>query len=870
MTLSSGTRLGPYEILSPLGAGGMGEVYRARDPKLGREIAVKVLPGDVASDSARRQRFEQEARSASALNHPNILTIHDIAEADGTLYIAMELVDGKTLRELIVSGDPLPTRKLLDIAVQTADGLSKAHAAGIVHRDLKPENLMISRDGFVKILDFGLAKLTEVAAPDASILPTAIAAPTEPGTVMGTAGYMSPEQASGQPVDFRSDQFSFGSILYEMATGQRAFQRKTGAETLAAIIREEPEPIGQLAPRSPAPARWITERCLAKDPEERYVSTKDLARDLRSIRDHLSETSASGGMAAGEPARRRSRAIELALVGLGVVGAAFFAGVVFERRVAKVEPPTFHQLTFRRGPIWSARFGSDGKTILYSASWDGRPTEIFVSSPESPESKPFGLPGADILAVASTGEIAVLLGSHFSGPFTNGGTLARLSATGVGAPREVLEGVEFADWSPDGKELAVVRRVGDQRRLEYPIGKTLYETAGWIADPRVSRRDGRIAFIDHPVSDDDGGLVAFVDGSGRKTALTSLFSTARGLAWSPDGSEIWFTADEAGGNRALYAVSLSGQRRLLARVTGSMTIQDIAPDGRTLVAHGQETVGLVALAPGETKERDLSWLDWSLGNELSRDGKLVAFSETGEAGGADYSAYVRATDGSPAVRLGEGGIVALSPDAKWALTLLHSTAEAQLVLYPVGAGQPKPVPLPGLKVVNATFLPDGRHFLAAAAEEGHRSRIYLVDLEGGKPRALTAEGCIAIARIPNDGKQFVTRCSDGKTSEMKTYVYSIEGREPIPVSGLAPNDFVIGWTNQAGTVYVRRGMIPSPAHIDRLDITTGRTEPWKDLAPSDTAGITQTYIVGILPDGKAYAYSYTRLLSSLYLVKGLK
>ncbi len=276
-----GTKLGPYEILAPLGAGGMGEVYRARDAKLGREIAIKVLSGATASDPDRRQRFELEARAASALNHPNILTVHDVGEADGTVYIAMELVDGKTLRELVASGEPLPTKKLLDVAAQTAEGLAKAHAAGIVHRDLKPENLMVSKDGYVKILDFGLAKLTETAAPGRSpVAPTAIAAPTEPGTVMGTAGYMSPEQASGQPVDYRSDQFSLGAILYEMATGKRAFQRKTGAETLVAIIREEPEPIAQLAPKAPAPVRWIVERCLAKDPDERYASTRDLAREI--------------------------------------------------------------------------------------------------------------------------------------------------------------------------------------------------------------------------------------------------------------------------------------------------------------------------------------------------------------------------------------------------------------------------------------------------------------------------------------------------------------------------------------------------------------------------------------------------------------
>ena len=409
MTLATGSRLGPYEIVAPIGAGGMGEVYRAKDAKLGREIAVKVLPSATASDPDRRQRFEMEARSASALNHPNILTIYDIGETDGILYIAMELVEGKTLRELVASGEPVPTKKLLDVAVQTAEGLAKAHAAGIVHRDLKPENIMVSKDGFAKILDFGLAKLTETTTQDASVAPTAIAAPTQPGTVMGTAGYMSPEQASGQAVDFHSDQFTLGAILYEMATGKRAFQRKTGAETLVSIIREEPEPLSQLAPKAPAPVRWIIERLLAKDPEERYASTKDLARDLKSVRDHLSETSGSGGLEAAEPAKARRRgwllpALLALFVGTGL-GFLVRAGLVGK----PAAPIQFRRLTYQRGRIVAARFAPDGQTIVYSAAWGGRPVEMFSTRADIAESRSFGIPGAVVLSVSSTGELAVAM-----------------------------------------------------------------------------------------------------------------------------------------------------------------------------------------------------------------------------------------------------------------------------------------------------------------------------------------------------------------------------------------------------------------------------------------------------------------------------
>src|SRR6266496_3471221 len=248
----------------------MGEVYRARDPRLGREVALKVLPEEVSSDRDRLSRFEQEARAASALNHPNIITIYEIGRADANSFIAMELVEGKTLRELALPG-PLSIRRAIGIAAQVSEGLAKAHAVGIVHRDLKPENVMVSKDGYVKILDFGLAKLVEPESGELSAMPTLARPETHPGTVLGTVGYMSPEQASGQRLDFRSDQFSLGSILYEITSGQKAFARKTAAETMSAIIREDPEPLGKLRPDSPLPLRWIVERCLAKDPEERYA-----------------------------------------------------------------------------------------------------------------------------------------------------------------------------------------------------------------------------------------------------------------------------------------------------------------------------------------------------------------------------------------------------------------------------------------------------------------------------------------------------------------------------------------------------------------------------------------------------------------------
>ncbi len=703
MTLSSGARLGPYEILAPIGAGGMGEVYRAKDPRLKRDVAVKVLPVSFSMDADRLRRFEQEAQAAGALNHPNITAVYDIGSHEGAPYVVTELLEGETLRSRL-SGGALAVRKSTDYAMQIAHGLAAAHEKGIVHRDLKPENLFVTRDGRVKILDFGLAKLTQVeqAGPQTN-LPTAAAA-TEPGVVLGTLGYMSPEQVKGRGADHRSDIFAFGAILYEMLSGKRAFHRDSAAETMSAILKEEPPDLSATNQNIHPGLERIVRHCLEKNPEERFHSAHDLAFDLEA----LSGVSTPRVGAPAAMAARKLRLLVPLLVGLAIA-AAVGAGYVAGLKKGAAPPPLFRQLTFRRGPIWSARFAPDAKTAVYSASWDGQPTQVYLNSPDSPESRPLGLQDAQVLAVSASGEVAVALNSRFTGPYMRTGTLARTSLAGGGAPREILEDVQFADWSPDGRELAVVRSVSGHARLEFPIGKPLHDTTGWIGHPRVSPRGDRIAFIDHPLFNDDGGPVAVVDRAGKKTTLSGNFASARGLAWSPDGSEVWFTAAQVGANRAVYAVSLSGKLRVVARVTGSLTIHDVSRDGRALMTHDAELVGVIASAPGEVKERDLSWLDYGSPSDISADGKTVLFFESGEGGGAGYSVYLRRTDGAPAVRLGEGGGGALSPDGRWAAALFHNTTDAQLILYPTGAGEPRLLSAEGLKVrPGARWLPDGR------------------------------------------------------------------------------------------------------------------------------------------------------------------
>jgi len=868
MSTATGRRLGPYEIVSPIGAGGMGEVYRARDDRLKRDVAIKVLPAELAADPERRARFEREARAASALSHPNILTIYDVGSHDSTVYIAMELVEGGTLKDLVASG-AVPVKKLLDLSVQIADGLAAAHAAGIVHRDLKPANVMVSKHGYVKILDFGLAKLVTPEDQEVSALQTAAGDPTRPGLVMGTVGYMSPEQAAGRPIDFRSDQFAFGSIVYEMATGKRAFERGTTAETLTAIIREEPAPVSQLNPKVPAPVRWLVERCLQKDPEDRFGTTKDMARDLADVRDHLSEASISSttdnrevAAAALRADRRRWLPWVAAVALAALVGAgAYLAG----RRGAAPPPPTFRQLTFQRGEIYTARFAPDGQTLLYAASWEGRPVEIFVSRLDSPEARPFGLKGADLLAISGSGEMAISLGRTPATAFQRTGTLARIGMTGGGTPREVQEDVQWADWSPDGRVLAVVRTVGPQMQLEYPAGKVLFKTGGWISNPRVSPDGKNVAFLHHPVTGDDGGTADVVDAGGAHRKLAGDFSTEGGLAWSPDGTEVWFSAAETGGNRGLYAVSLSGKRRVLMRVTGNLTLQDVSREGRVLVAHDSLRSGILAFVPGDARERDLSWLDWSSVRDIAADGSVFVFSESGEGGGPNYSAYSRRLDGSPPVRLSDGTPMSISPDARWTLSISNLSTKPSLELLPIGAGEARTIATAGLAPEGAVWFPDGKRILVTAREPGRGSRLYVLDAAGGAPRPISPEGYRAGLRSvsPDSRVAFVTG------PDQRWYLYPLGGGEPQPLASTASDDSVMGWTPDGKAVYVgKRGRYP--LSIFRMDVATGRREVWKELTPPDPAGISNVAPPAIAADGKTYAYSYNRILSDLFLADDVK
>ncbi len=843
MALTPGTRLGPYEIVAPLGAGGMGEVYRARDPRIAREVAIKVLSAARHAEDQIR-RFQQEARAAGALNHPNIVAIYDVGEHEDVPYVVSELLEGRTLREHLREG-PLSTRKATEYAIQIADGLAAAHEKGIYHRDLKPTNLFVTNDQRVKILDFGLAKLAGSGAwvTDDRSTDTRL---TEPGIVLGTAGYMSPEQIRGQEVDHRADIFAFGAVLYEMLSGKPAFSGPSAFEAMGATLKDEARPLSESSRAIPVDAEEIVRHCLEKHPADRFQSARDLAFDLRRL---LAQFSSGGSLPPRPPSRKTS--YWLALTALGVVAVAI-AGVIVTRTRSKPAVPSFERVTFHRGTVTAARFAPHEQAIVYTAAWEGRPSEVYIALPSTPEARTLGFPTARLLAISSSGDMAIATNTRYAAGQRFVGTLATLP-WGGGTIREVLEDVEEADWSPDGSALAVVRSVdgGAERRLEYPIGTPLYLATGDLRQPRVSPLGGSVAFLEDPLEMGLAASVAVVELNGRKTRLTAEHPDARGLAWSPDGSEVWFTASD-GGARALLAVSLAGRERVMARVPGSLELQDVAADGRILVTREDERSGILALPPGGSSEVELSWLGDSGLGDLAADGRLILF-------GDKTRIYLRRTDGSPPTRLGDGYADSLSPDGKWALTTAPGVD--QLVLVATGVGQPRPLARHGITAYSgAWWFPDGNRILFNGREAGRGLRSYVQAIAGGPPRPLTPEGTWSLAVAP-DGSSIVT-VSEGTGITL----YPIQGGQPRVLSNSEPGDRPGGWTKDGRAIWVfRRGELPACVH--RIDLTTGQRRLWKCLTPHDAAGVRSITDFRITPDGTSYAYSYRRVLSDLYILK---
>jgi serine/threonine protein kinase/Tol biopolymer transport system component len=856
--LAKGTLIAAkYRILTKIGAGGMGEVYRAEDLNLNRQVAIKMLPDVFAKDEERLARFQREAKVLAALNHPNIAAIYGVEEAEGKGFLVLELVEGETLAERLRKG-PLPLEEALEVCRQIAEGLEGAHEKSIIHRDLKPSNVKITLEGKVKILDFGLARAfhDQISEVDNIKSPTITADMTQPGVILGTAAYMSPEQAKGKSMDKRTDIWSFGCILYECLTGKRAFGGETVTETIAAILKSDPD-WSSIPSATPAAAQSLLRRCLKKDPHLRLRDLGDARLEIAEVLEHP----VSPAVPLAPP-----RASWWSRFAFFLVGALLVAAIAFIITRRSVHPqPTFHKLSFGRGSIGNARFTPDGNSILYNARWEDRANELFTTRVDAPGVTPLEIHDASVIGIRG-GEAAVLLGTAAAGISK---TLATIPIGG-GSSRPVLESVMAADWSPDGKSLAVVRPVSGGQRLEYPLGKVLFETAGWIGDVRISPRGDRVAFAHWPATGDVSGSVLVIDSEGRVKTLSEGWFGVQSLAWSQDGSEVWFGAGKYWGWYSLYAVSLAGKLRTVLETPASLILHEIFRDGRVLLASGTLTNELWGRAQGDATERSFSWLDGTGAFGLSADGTSLLFSEVSVGGGISRAVYLRYLDGSSPVRIGEGRARGLSPDGAWALSTVQIPKPA-LFLIPTGAGETRALPLGSIARYHwASFFPDGKRVLIVGNEEGRPQRLFVQDVAGGPPRPITVEG----VRVPEpsscvspDGAQVAAFATEGGP-----VLVSVSGGELRPIEGLLPGEQPIAWTRDGKSLFVAEYApgVKIGLRIVRFDLASRKRALWKELRPADPAGARIAYMPVIAQDGDVYFYTVLRGLNNLYLVEGLR
>ena len=838
-------------MLSILGTGGMAEVYRARDARLGRDVALKVVNEALAEDPELVRRFEQEARLAGSLNHPNLVAVYDVGVQDGAAFFITELLKGESLRQRLSRGR-IPQQTALDWGAQLAEGLAAAHGRGVVHRDVKPENVFVTSDGHVKLLDFGIAKLAESTRTEGhhGILDDTVTSTggTKTGAILGTPAYMSPEQVRGEPVDVRTDIFSLGAVLHEMLSGQRAFPGGSLVETGHAILHDEPPPLPEEVPSGVAE---VVKRCLEKEPARRLQSASDLAFALELLQGPT--TAVRGGRAPPTSAKRLRRLI--AIAGVALLVAAVVAGVRVGTRFSSPPAlPEIEQVTFRDGHILGARFTPEGR-FLVSAAWDGQPEEIFSSAPGDVQLQALGLKDVRLLGVSKAGELAVGIRPQALQRYAKG-TLARVPGSG-GVPRELAEDVVRADWSPTG-ELTVVRVVGGAYRIERPLGTPVYEASGGIGDLRVSPDGSHVAFV---AGNSQGGAeVRILDAHNAPRVLTKSYAECEGVAWSPNGTEVWFTAPDSGGD-ALRVAALNGPEREVYRSTGDLKLEDIAADGTVLfsISEYRKDINLV-LKSGPTR-RNLSWFGYAELAGLSDDGQLVVFSDWRTP--LTELMFARRTDGSAPKFLGQGRALDLSADKKTMLAL----TEAGLVLIPLGPGTPQRVATPGLDVAEGRLFRDGKRVVVVARPiDGRERRVFTLAVESDAgPRPISE---VALSRFPTIAVSPDERWVAVTDAQDAPVVLPLAGGEPIRFPEILPEPDAspVEWSAE-GDLWLRSGR-GTRGSLLRVDLRTHQIQESRQLSPEDPTGVALVWPIRVTPDGSAVAFSYLRARGSLFLMRG--
>ena len=908
MPLAPGTRLGVYELVSQLGAGGMGEVYKARDPKLDRFVAIKVLRPHLATDASLLARFELEAKAVAALSHPNILGIFDFGQEFGQTYAVMELLEGESLRDRLRDG-PLTTRAAVEIATQAAHGLAAAHDKGIVHRDVKPENIFLCEDGRVKVLDFGLVKhVLPFSGPSsgASSVPTAAynsgeGLLTEQGIVLGTTGHMSPEQIRGLPVDHRADIFALGTVIYEMLGGRPAFRRDSAIETLNAVLKEEPEDLLGIRGDLPPALDSLVARCLEKRPENRFQSMKDLAYALGTY-----------GSAAGRgrrPALAVPRFLRSTLLLACTASAVATLALVALAWSLQWPPfraaaaPSFARLTYASGLVESAFFTADGRSVYFTARLQGGRPEVLVVTPESPDPKPLGLQDSVLLGISPASELAILRRPARSLTSVQRGTLA-MAPGGGGPGRDLQEDVSDAAW--DGQDLSLLILDKDLNlRLEYPVGRTLWTVHAMTHPAKLLRcsRRARVAALVEGISGARTEIAAY-DREGRRSVLFTKLddgngSTITGMAWHPDGS-LWFS-ELQGDQTAVQVLAAGGKLRTAWRGGGAHQLMDIAPDGRILLAAHQVRRSVLVQGGGEPLPRDLSIQGSTQGLGLTPDGKAMLLLESPilDGGTAHDLTFFRGVDGGPALRLGRGQGRALSADGAWAslfnsdgnpahladhfaaayraIGLDPATAldplksQSCLFFVPTGPGRPWAMRLPpSIQAADLGYpVPGTDRVVFYGTEKGRPGRIFLADRQGGGLRPLTPEGIdyvyAGLNPVSPDGRSFLV----AKDTE-HWFRIGLDGGEPVPFVDLQPGERLIGWSGDGKGVLLRSAAEELPVKVFQQDAASGRRRLVATFLPPDLSGHVQTRSVYASADGRVLAYTVERKLSDLFLVGGLK